>query len=42
MKKLISNVLALTAMMVGLTITLEAAPAQKMCPLMIEYEIDVE
>ena len=42
MKKLISNVLALTAMMVGLTITLEAAPAQKTCPLMIEDEIDVE
>ena len=42
MKKLISNVLALTAMMVGLTITLEAAAAQKMCPLMIEDEIDVE
>ena len=42
MKKLISNILALTAMMVGFTFTLEAAPAQKICPLMIEDEIDVE
>lgn len=42
MKKLISNVIVMAAIVAGFAFTTEAAPAQKLCPLMIEDEIDVE
>ena len=42
MKKLISKVPVMAAIMVGFVVNTQAAPKQTVCPLMIEDEIDVE
>ena len=42
LKTVFSKTLVMAAFAVGLMVTAEAAPAQKICPLMIEDEIDEE
>ena len=42
MKHVFTKILVMAAFLIGVTMTVEAAPKQTICPLMIEDEIDEE